>query len=120
MSQASNTAGVVGRFGATSFTSVSTSRGTQGTRLPPRFPRPKFFKSRNLKDDENVIVEDQEEEERDQEEGESILSTNNESSNNIFRLTSIPYSQSLVLLFRILIMIKKHFSYVLRKPIIIF
>jgi len=55
MSHASNTAGLVGKFGSTSFTSIS-----RGKALPPRYPKQsKFFKSRNLKDVENVIEEEE-------------------------------------------------------------
>ena len=58
MSQASNTAGLVGKFGSTSFTSISRDQA-----LPPRYPKPsKFFRSRNLKDTENVIEEEEAEE----------------------------------------------------------
>ena len=61
MSVASNTAGMVGRFGTTSYTSISTL-GQKDPRFPPKYPKPsKFFKSRNLKDSENVIEEAEEE-----------------------------------------------------------
>ena len=90
MSQASNTAGVVGKFGSTSFISVSTSRGPKDPRLPPKFPRPKFFKSRNLKDVENVIEEEEEAEAEQEEKHEgSIISANNESTYNILRFINI-------------------------------
>ena len=45
---ANNTAGIVGRFGQSSFTSISASKESNGQRrLPPKKPS-KFFKSRNV------------------------------------------------------------------------
>ena len=62
MAGAQNAAGLLGKFGCTSFTSVSTARNVQSSsdpRLPPRHPKStKFFKSRNLKDSENIIAEE--------------------------------------------------------------
>ena len=65
MSSASLTAGLVGKFGQSSFTSVSGLAGSAGNSkdgrkgLPPR--PPKFFKSRNVETaavDENIIEEE--------------------------------------------------------------
>ena len=53
MSNAINTAGMVGRFGVTSFTSVRDLPGP----LPPRPKNNRFFKSRPLND----VVEEEEE-----------------------------------------------------------
>jgi len=62
MAGAQNAAGLLGKFGCTSFTSVSTARNVQSSsdpRLPPRHLKStKFFKSRNLKDSENIIAEE--------------------------------------------------------------
>ena len=59
MSIAGNTAGLVGCFGATSFVSVSSIQSND-PQLPPKYPKAKFFKSRNLKDNENTIEEEEE------------------------------------------------------------
>ena len=57
---ANNTAGIVGRFGQSSFTSISASKESNGQRrLPPKKPS-KFFKSRNAP--EAVSIENYESE----------------------------------------------------------
>ena len=66
MSLAKNTAGVLGKFGSTSFTSLTANiELVSDKKLPPKHPKyektSKFFKSRNLKDVENVIEEEIEE-----------------------------------------------------------
>ena len=71
MCAATNTAGLVGRFGETSFMSLSSSR--QDPRVPPKYPKvSKFFKSRNLMDVENIIEENDEEVVEDQETTEKL------------------------------------------------
>jgi len=82
MSGASNTAGMVGRFGSTSYTSISTL-GQRDPRFPPKYPKPsKFFKSRNLKDSENVIEEVIEADEEEEDATTSANSTTLNSTEN--------------------------------------